>query len=276
MTEKLPQRIDREAIERIIHRAAELQTGERDLGDGLAPNEVVALGKEVGIPERFLQQALLEERTRAEPVSANGLLDRTIGPGSVTAQRVIRGEAGDTERRLLRWMSEQELLTIQRQQAERISWEPLRGMSAAIRRSSAAFGGSKPFMLSQANLVSAAVSGLEPGFTHVALSAELRGARGGYVGGVLAMGSCGVAAATVLAVLSPIAWVPLLPIPLVLAAGFGVGRSYTRVVERTQLGLERALDNLDRPEPKQPGLPSGGVAGLLGDVVRAIAGDRPR
>lgn len=276
MPNNLPQRIDREAIERIIHRAAELQTGERDLGDGLAPEEVVSLGKEVGIPERYLQQAMLEERTRVEPASASGVLDKTIGPGSVGANRVIRGDPADVERRLLRWMSEHELLTIQRQQPERISWEPLRGMSAAIRRSSAAFGGHKTFMLNDANLIAAAISGLEPGFTHVALSAELRGVRGGYVGGVLAMGGCGIAAATVLTVMSPLAWVPLIPIPLFLAAGFGIGRGYTGVVERTRLGLERALDNLDRAEPKQPSPPSGGVAGLLGDVVRAIAGDRPQ
>jgi len=57
------QPIDREALDRIIQRAAELQTGEREIGDNLTPDEVLALGKEVGIPTRYLQQAILEHQT---------------------------------------------------------------------------------------------------------------------------------------------------------------------------------------------------------------------
>ncbi len=52
--------ISREALERIIKRAAELQASERDIGDGLTENELVALGKDVGIPAGYLRQALLE------------------------------------------------------------------------------------------------------------------------------------------------------------------------------------------------------------------------
>ena len=45
MTEGTPARIDRAALERIIQRAAELQTSEREIGDSLTPDEVLALGK---------------------------------------------------------------------------------------------------------------------------------------------------------------------------------------------------------------------------------------
>jgi hypothetical protein len=65
MADGTPARIDRAALERIIQRAAELQTSTRDIGESLTQEEVLALGKEVGIPDRYLQQALLEERTRA-------------------------------------------------------------------------------------------------------------------------------------------------------------------------------------------------------------------
>jgi hypothetical protein len=275
VSENKPVRIDRAAIERVIQRAAELQTHERDLSEGLAPSEVVALGKEVGIPERFLQQALLEERTRSEPVSASGIMDRTLGVATINAGRVVRGNVPDVERRLLRWIAENELLTVQRQTAERITWEPLGGMSAALRRSSAAFGGHKPFMLSKAGLLSAAVSSLEPGFVHVALTAELNSARSSVAGGVAAMGALGTASVTVLAVLSPLWWVPLIPIAPFLAAGWGIGKSYRGVAERVRVGLERALDHLEREDPKPVNaLPPGGVTGLLSDVVRAIAGER--
>lgn len=274
MSNPLPARIDRAAIERVIQRAAELQTQERDLSEGLAPSEVVALGKEVGIPERFLQQALLEERTRTAPITASSLMDKTIGVSTVTAQRVIRGNAPDIERKLLRWIAEHELLTVQRQTPERITWEPQGGMSAAIRRSSAAIGGHKPFMLSKASLVSASISALEPGYVHVALSAELQGARGSIIGGVAAMGGLAVASATVLAVLSPLFWLPLVPIAPFAAAGYGIAKSYRGITERARLGLERALDHLEREEPKALNPSTGSVSGLLGEVVRAIAGER--
>ena len=50
MADLTPGKIDREALERIMQRAAELQAGEADVGEGLTPDEVTALGREVGIP----------------------------------------------------------------------------------------------------------------------------------------------------------------------------------------------------------------------------------
>src|SRR4051812_50028484 len=94
MSEGPASRIDRTALERIIHRAAELQTAERDIGDTLSSDELLALGREVGIPVRYLQQALLEERTRVGALVPAGLLERIAGPGQATAQRVVPAEAG--------------------------------------------------------------------------------------------------------------------------------------------------------------------------------------
>ena len=62
MAEGSPARIDRAALERIIQRAAELQTAEREIGDTVSSEELISLGREVGIPVRYLQQALLEEQ----------------------------------------------------------------------------------------------------------------------------------------------------------------------------------------------------------------------
>src|SRR2546422_8764532 len=64
--------ISRDALERIIKRAAELQAGEREIGEGLPTHEVLALGKDVGIPDRYLRQAMLEEQTRIVPEVATG------------------------------------------------------------------------------------------------------------------------------------------------------------------------------------------------------------
>ncbi|MGH7527466.1 MAG: hypothetical protein ACREMX_12280, partial [Gemmatimonadales bacterium] len=199
MSEGTPARLDRAALERVIQRAAELQTAERDIGDSLSPDEVMALGREVGIPGRYLQQALLEERTRVASVAPADLWQRLAGPPQASAQRVVRGEPEAVERTLVRWVEQHELLAVQRQQPGRVTWEPVGGFQAAIRHSTAVFGsGKRPFMLSRADSVSATILSLEPGWSHVALAATARKARGGYVGSGAAVATAGVAATAVL------------------------------------------------------------------------------
>src|SRR6266699_4565759 len=88
--------ISREALERIIKRAAELQAGERDIGEGLTSNEVLSLGKDVGIPDRYLRQAMLEEQTRITPEVATGTWAWLTGPRSIIAHRVVPGDRSRT------------------------------------------------------------------------------------------------------------------------------------------------------------------------------------
>ena len=92
--------ISREALERIIGRAAELQAGERDIGEGLTKDELLALGQDVGIPARYLQQALLEEHTRNVTAAERGPLAWLAGPALLSAERVVPGERTAVERAL--------------------------------------------------------------------------------------------------------------------------------------------------------------------------------
>jgi hypothetical protein len=240
-------RIDRAALERIIQRAAELQTAERDMGDSLTSDELIALGREVGIPGRYLQQALLEERTRLVSVGAAGLFERVTGPGQISAQRVVRGDPDTVQAALLQWMEHNELLCVQRQQAGRITWEPLGGMQAAFRRSTAAIGrGKRPFMLSRAATVSATVVALEQGYAHVSLIADTRKVRGEYVGAGAALAGIGMAGTATMVALGALLPVALIPLPVALGLGYGVLRRYGPAVARIHLGLERALDFLEQ------------------------------
>src|SRR5438046_9737613 len=84
--------IRREALERIIQRAAELQAGEQDIGEGLTEPELLALGQDVGIPSRYLRQALLKERTRPPAEARGGLRAWLVGTGRISAERVDDGE----------------------------------------------------------------------------------------------------------------------------------------------------------------------------------------
>ena len=116
MSELVPDkpRIERAAVERIIQRAAELQAGDHDIGDGLTEQELLALGKEVGIPPGLLQQALLEEGTRAVAMAEQGFTGWLTGPKRVAAQRTVPGNGEEVQAALNHWMTNNELLTVKR------------------------------------------------------------------------------------------------------------------------------------------------------------------
>jgi hypothetical protein len=256
MTDGTPAPIDRAALERIIHRAAELQTAEREIGEGLTPDEVLALGREVGIPGRYLQQALLEERARIVEAGPGGFLSRTVGPAAIAAQRVVRGEREMIEATLIGWLEKNELFSVQRHQPGRITLEPTGGFQSAYRRAVGAVGGSKrPIMLARADTVSGTVLELEPGYCNVALTATARKARGESVGGSAALASAGVVGTGVLAAVGAVLPVLLIPLPVALGLGYIALRRYGPVVARIQLGLERALDHLEHGTRAERHLP---------------------
>jgi hypothetical protein len=271
MTGGLPAPIDRAALERIIQRAAELQTAEREIGEGLTTDQVLELGREVGIPGRYLQQALLEERSRIVNSGQEGVLSRTVGAADITAQRVVRGERDAVEATLVRWMEKQELFSVQRHQPGRITWEPTGGFQAAYRRAVGAGGhGKRPIMLARADEVSATVLELEPGFCNVALTATTRKARTESVGWSAALVSLGAVGTGVLATVGAVLPVLLIPVPVALGAGYLVLRRYGPVVARIRLGLERALDQLEHGTRAERMLPTNTprLLDLLADEVR--------
>jgi len=142
-------------------------------------------------------------------------------------------------------------LTVQRQQRGWITWEPVTGFQAAIRRSSAALGGGKrPFMLSRATVVSATVTPLEEGYCLVSLEASLRRERGTRVAFGSILSTTGLAGTLILGALGAVWAVTPLPLVVGLAASYGAFRSYRPIAERTKLGLERVLDQLERGEVK--------------------------
>jgi hypothetical protein len=268
--EGLPAGIDRPALERILQRAAELQAAERDMSHALSSDEVLELGREVGIPDRYLQQALLEERVRvdAEPV---GAWERVVGPSTVNAQRAVPGIPDQAERSLLRWVEQNELFCVQRRQPGRIVWEPVGGVAAAIRRSTAAIGsGRRPFMLSRADTVSATILPLEPGRSHVVLSATARRARAELVGGGAAIAAGGIAGSGMLILLGALLPAAMAVTPAGLVAGYATARRYRDTRQRIQLGLERVLDHLEHgAAPSEHQLPTRrqGLFGLIADEV---------
>ncbi len=269
MADGTPAPIDRAALERIIQRAAELHTADREIGEGLTTDQLLELGREVGIPGRYLQQALLEERTRLVQAGPEGVLGRAIGPAAIAAQRVVQGEREAIESTLIEWMEKQELLSVQRHQPGRITWEPTGGFQAAYRRAVGASGASRrPVMLAKADTVSCTVVALEPGYCNVTLTATSKKRRNESVAGSAALAGFGAAGTGVLAAVGAVLPVVLIPLPLGMGLGYLVARQYRPVVERLHLGLERVLDQLEHGQRTDRRLPPPRLIDLLANEVR--------
>src|SRR5216683_2241098 len=216
--------IRREALERIIHRAAELQAGEHDIGEGLTEPDVLALGQEVGIPPRYLRQALLEERTRSGVAPEHGVVAWVAGPMALTADRVVPGDAAALECVLTGWMEREESLQVKRRQPDRTSWEPRVGAVASIQRALGA--GGRSFVLAHATEVAAQVVALEPGFCHVRLTANVRGQRTRRLWGAASLVGFGAALAAVIPALGVLGPWALLPPLVIWAAALAAARRH--------------------------------------------------
>jgi len=239
--------IRREALERIIQRAAELQAGERDIGEGLTEQELLTLGQDVGIPARYLRQALLEEQTRSVATGgATGLWGWLAGPVVLTAERVVPGDKGDVERSLTAWMEREESLQVKRRYPDRTTWEPRVGAFASIQRALGA--GGKTFALARATEVAGQVTPLEAGFCHLRLVADVRGERAHRLWGAALLVLWGAVLAGVLPALGAIA--PWAAVPTVAAwvAALAVARRHRGENDRVQVGLEQVLDRVEHGE----------------------------
>src|SRR6478672_11805321 len=87
-------RLDRASLERVLARASELQVGSGDTPDEFTEEQLLELGKEVGLSPQHLRQALAEERTRSiVPDDEHGLAASLFGPSRVRADRTVPGKS---------------------------------------------------------------------------------------------------------------------------------------------------------------------------------------
>lgn len=251
---KLP--VTRVALERVLARAAALQTaaGEAsDAADSLTEAQVVELGREVGLSPAHIKQALAEERAQIVPMaeSGAGVSYRLFGPGEVAAQRVVRGKPARLLENLDRWMQRDELLRTVRQRSDTLVWEPARGLVGSLRR---AFG-SRDYALVRATDVIATVVPVEDSSTLVRLHANFTGLRSAAakqsVAGAV-VGSAATGAAIVMGFMIPIAIIPAIGVTAMAYAGSRRTQQYA--VQRALLTLEQMLDRLERGEAEPPSL----------------------
>ncbi len=253
--------LDRAALDRVLARAAELQAHEHDPADAtLTEEQIVEVGREVGLAPEHVRQALAEERMRVEIAAGSGRMDRVFGGAVARASRAIRGDARQVLGQLDRWMREVECLQVKRAYGERIVWEKRGGFVSELRRGLNV--GGRGYHLAKAREVSATAIAVDQERVLVRLEAELTNVRTEYIAGGAGLATGGAAIAGGLLVLGVIPIVAVVPVVLGLGGGYAVSRGYAGAVERAQLALEQVLDGLERgDEPK---------ASLLASISESI------
>jgi hypothetical protein len=260
--------IDRSALDRVLARAAELQgkSADSDPNEEFTEEQLIELGKEVGLTPQNIRQALAEERTRSVlPEEEHGVLARVFGAAHVGAARTVNGKPDDVLRTIDAWMREQELLIVKRHHADRIVWEPRRDFFVGLKRALKA--GGRDYALSRAFEVAATTIAVDDSRTHVALDADFRTQRTqavGPIGGGTVVGAVATTSLLVMHVFPLLAIVPVVAAPIFAVMGARAG--HNRILSRAQLALEQLLDRLERGDVGRRGPDA-----LLGAIVAAAS-----
>jgi hypothetical protein len=237
-------------LERVIRRAADLQTAREDVPERLDDSEVLRIGSEVGLEPQHVRRALLELRAESlvPPTGKDRELPQKLwGPGHVQVSRVIPGDVSGVQDELGGYLRSAESLRPVRDRPGLAIWEPASDLASQLKRS-LDFGG-HGYELAKARRIEVAVEQLEPGRSLVSLSADLTNERAEHAAGwVIGLGLVGVGAtvALVLAAGAPI----LVGLPAVGAGLVGgsaaAAKSFRLRRERVELVMNGLLDRLER------------------------------
>ncbi|HMJ19401.1 MAG TPA: hypothetical protein VK478_13495 [Gemmatimonadaceae bacterium] len=259
--------LDRQALERVLARAAELQGAGAiaESSDLISETQLRDIGNEVGLSAGSLNQALAEERTRVNVPEERGLIAQVAGASFATATRTVPGTPRDVLATIDSWMQRDECLQVQRRFADRITWEPQRGLFGKLRRTVSMSG--RGYYLMDAGQVSATVLPVDGSRVVVRLDADIRASRSKRVGASGVLATMGAAASGILGLGLIVAHLPLiiaagaavLPFAGGSIAAYKFARTHRTVLSSVQLALEQVLDRLEHGEFERQG-------GLLGAI----------
>lgn len=261
-------------LERVIRRAAELQTAREVLPETLEDAEVVRIGVEVGLHESHVRQALLELRAETMVPRApeeNSLPQRLWGPAFIHASRVVPGDRDEVQGRLRDYLRLGESLRQVRDRPGLSFWEPASDLISQIRRGLDV--GGHGFALARAKRIEVAIQELEPGRCLVTISADLRNQRAEHAGGWYTgagFTTAGVTAGLVAGAGAPL----LLVLPLVAGTAFGGSTLFARrtlrsELEKIELAVQGLLDRLEGGGEISTSRPSGLMDRIQGFIAEA-------
>ncbi len=254
--------IPRDALERVLARATQLQLDGSDSPEVVSEARLVEIAREVGIDTAHLRQALAEERARQPlaPVDSGMVLD-SLGPATMSAQRVVPGTPEQILAKLDSWMPRMESVLLLRRTGERVSWEPRRDALGNFLRSLGM--GGRRFDLIRLDQVAVTVTAIDEARSvvrfDIAAHRVRRAQRNAVVGVSIALTLVALGAALVTAVaatasaagtLAGVVGVSL--IAATYAAWRGIRYGYREMMGRAHLRVEQLLDELETGGLKEP------------------------
>jgi hypothetical protein len=240
-------------FEMVIRRAAELQarSAEEPGSEIMAEDEALRIGRELGLSDRHLSQALAE--VRSAPKEESGFLSRAIGEAVIACSRTVPGNADAVRALLENYLLEHEFMVVLRRLPGRTVYVKARGVLAVIGLSTKQlFNRSPPLALDGLEL---SVQPLEEGYSFVTISTDLSGKRAGYAAGGVAVGGTmtGMGSLALAIAIAPPAAV--LALPVLGIAAIATRGAYAANARKIRVQLESLLDRLEHGElPKsKPG-----------------------
>jgi hypothetical protein len=237
--------LDRAALERVLARAAELQSRDSgEIGTMLTDDQILELGREVGLAPDAIRQAIAEERGKVVVPDERGAIGSWFGAATISAARIIPGTVGSALEAIDTAMRGNLPFDISRRFPDRMQWTPKRGFFDLMRSqlSTKAEGADLRF----AEEVAASVVAVNEQRVHVRLDAMLAAARRQAVSQSATAAVGGAFLAFMVGITG--AGIPL-AIP-VFAAGTAAGALYARdryrrMAVRVGVALEQLLDRLE-------------------------------
>jgi hypothetical protein len=253
--------ITRRDFEAVIRRAAELSSAESDGEDeSLSEDEVIRIAKDLGLPDRYVQQALFElpqiphERGRAD----------YFGDAVLTATRIVPGNAPQLLRRIEDYLSTREYLQVVRRRTDRSFLMPAEDAISNLVRGLAR--PSSRHYLSRAKRVVVSVRPVETGKAHVQIALDLsehrkNSLRGGWIGGTIGGLAVGTFAVIMIGIADLPSGVTIASQIAAFAAGFGgvvtgtlaaTRAAFRRAVGVAKFELDGLLDRAEHGQTLEP------------------------
>jgi hypothetical protein len=253
--------ITRKDFESVIRRAAELSASETEgEEEALSEEEVVRIATELGLPSKYVRQALFElPEIAADATRADYFADAVL-----TATRVVPGPASDLLQRMEDYLSTREYLQVVRRRHDRAFLMPADDAISNLARG--LLRPSRRYFLSRARRVVLSVRPMDEHRAHVQIALDLSeqrksALRGGWIGGIIGGIAVGTTAAVAIAMADLPSAITLASQITAFAAGLGgivaatlatARAAFRRSVAGAKFELEGLLDRAEHGHTLEP------------------------
>lgn len=270
-----PDRLSRDAAERVLRRAVELGDQPGTTDDTFDVEVLVSAAGDLGVPATAVQRAIAEEQAGLlgeEP----GRLDRLVGPGTISVARVVGFDSATALSLTDEWLRRQWAFKRVRAGDTVAEYRRRTDMVASMQRTARSMSGKEN--AEKVRNLRVVVRDLRPSTAAVAVAVDLEASKAFAEMGAGVVAGGGTLMTTVATLAHDLeSWAPIWPLlGIPVSAGMGAGvlmarRAWTAGID---LALEGLLDRVEAGEP--PPSVIGGLTGrLFGTPVPAPRAPQP-